>query len=312
MTVDPQAQGLLDQLKEAPDFPDMGVEGARGFVNAFIDLEGPPQDVIEVRDLAAPGPDGKSIPLRVYRPSGDDDRPVIMYFHGGYFVIGGIEVADKPCRQLANVTGCVIVSVDYRLAPEHKAPAAAEDCFAATAWVAANSARVGGDAAVLGVTGDSAGGGLTASVALMARDRGGPDLAAQILQYPVTDMSDTDYPSRIENAEGYLLTRRAMDWFIDLVLAKPDDIDNPYISPVRAEDLSNLPPAMVITAGNDPLRDEGNAYAARLKEAGNSVVLDENPTMIHGFLWMSGVIDHANRVYDRIGAFTREHLGSAR
>lgn len=311
MTLDPQAQGLLDQLQSqgVPDFPDLGVAGARDFVAAFIDLEGPSQDVVDVRELTAPGPDGNAIPLRVYRPSADDDRPVLVYIHGGYFVIGGLDVADKPCRQLANVTGCVVVSVDYRLAPEHKAPAAAEDCYAATVWVAANGARIGGATGALGVSGDSAGGGLAASVALMARDRGGPPLALQILMYPVTDLSTKDYPSRIENAEGYLLTRRAMEWFIGLTLDKPGDCENPYISPVRAEDLSGLPRAVVITAGHDPLRDEGAALANRLEQAGNEVLHLENPSMIHGFLWMSGVLDHANRVYDQIGAYTREHLG---
>jgi acetyl esterase len=142
----------------------------------------------------------------------------------------------------------------------------------------------------------------------MARDRGAPGLRVQILQYPVTDLSKDDYPSRIANGEGFLLTRRAMEWFMDLVLDKPGDADNPYISPVRALDVSGVPAAMVITAGNDPLRDEGNAYAKRLEEAGVPVLLLENPTMIHGFLWMSGVVDHANTVYGQIGEYVRSNL----
>jgi acetyl esterase len=310
MTVDPQAQALLDNLtaQGVPDFPDLGVEASRGFINAFLDLEGPAQEVAEAWECSAPGPDGNEIPMRVYRPSNGESLPILMYFHGGYFVIGGLEVADKPCRQLANVTGCVVVSVDYRLAPEHKAPAGAEDCYAATRWVATNAERVGGDPSRLGVTGDSAGGGLAATVSLMARDRGGPTIGVQILQYPVTDMSKDDYPSRISNGEGFLLTRRAMEWFMDLVIDKPDDVDNPYISPVRALDLAGLPPAMVITAGNDPLHDEGEAYARRMEAAGVSVVSLENPTMIHGFLWMAGIVEHANRVYEQIGQYVRDNL----
>lgn len=310
MAVDPQAQALLDQLKSqgVPDFPDLGVEGARGFVNAFIDLEGPAQQVAEVRELSAPGPDGNALGLRVYRPSTDEDLPVLMYFHGGGHVIGGLEVADKPCRQLANVAGCVVVSVDYRLAPEHRAPAGAEDCYAATAWVAANGSRVGGDASQLGVSGDSAGGGLAASVTLMARDRGGPALDLQILLYPMADLSGRGYPSRVENADGYLLTSRALEWFNTQLLDKADDLENPYVSPAAATDLAGLPRAVVVTAGHDPLRDEGDAYAARLAGAGVEVLHLENPSMIHGFMWMAGVVDHANRVYDRVGAYAREHL----
>lgn len=310
MSVDPQAQGLLDQLQAqgVPDFPELGVAGARGFVNAFIDLEGPAQDVAEVRDLSAPGPDGNSVAVRVYRPSADDQLPVLMYFHGGGHVIGDIEVADKPCRQLANVTGCVVVSVEYRLAPEHRAPAGAEDCYAATQWAAANGPLIGADPARLGVSGDSAGGGIAASVALMARDRGGPALDLQVLIYPMADLSDFPYPSRVDNAEGYLLTSRALGWFATQFLDKADDIANPYVSPASATDLAGLPRAVVVTAGYDPLRDEGNAYAARLSAAGVPVLHLENPSMIHGFIWMAGVVDHARVVFDQIGAYTREHL----
>ncbi len=312
MSVDPQAQGLLDQLQSqgVPDFPELGVAGARGFVNAFIDLEGPAQDVAEVRDLSAPGPDGNSVAVRVYRPTAEDDLPVLMYFHGGGHVMGDIEVADKPCRQLANVTGCVVVSVDYRLAPEHRAPAGAEDCYAVTRWAAANGPLIGADPARLGVSGDSAGGGLAASVALMARDRGGPALDLQILIYPMADLSGSGYPSRVENAEGYLLTSRALEWFNTQLLDKAEDISNPYVSPASATDLAGLPRAVVVTAGYDPMRDEGNAYASRLSAAGVPVLHLENPSMIHGFIWMAGVVDHAGVVFDQIGAYAREHLNA--
>jgi acetyl esterase len=311
MAVDPQVQGLLEMFKAQgmPDFPDLGVEGARQAIAAFIQLQGPPAEVAEVRDLSAPGPDGNSIPMRSYRPAIDGDLPVLVYFHGGGFVIGTLEVADAPCRQLANAAGAIVISVDYRMGPEHRSPAAAEDCYAATVWAAANAASLRGDGSRLGVAGDSAGGNLATVVALMARDRGGPALKTQLLIYPVTDLRlDTDaYPSRVENAEGYLLTTRAMEWFLENYLEKPADADNIYNSPIKA-DLAGLPPAAVVTAGYDPLRDEGNAYAAALQAAGNTVLHLENPTMIHGFTWMNGVVDHTAGVYDRLGAFARDTL----
>ncbi|GAA5161659.1 alpha/beta hydrolase [Pseudonocardia eucalypti] len=307
MTLDPQAKGLLDQLREqgVPDFADMGVDQARGFMAAFLDLEGPSRPVAEVRDLDIPGPDGNRIPARVYRPSAEP-RPVLMYFHGGGWVLGGLEVADKPCRQLALATDCAVVSVDYRLAPEHKAPAAAEDCYAATAWAAEHPTEVGGNGR-LGVAGDSAGGNLAAVVSLMARDRGGPALSVQVPIYPITDVR-CGHPSRTENGEGYLLTKRSMEWFEEQYLATGWDADNPYVAPLRAKDLSGLPAAAVITAGYCPLRDEGQAYAARLCEAGVPVLHLPNPSMIHGFMWMSGVIDHAAGVYQRLGGYVKEAM----
>ncbi|HEY1969041.1 MAG TPA: alpha/beta hydrolase, partial [Pseudonocardia sp.] len=260
MTLDAQAQGLLDQLSAqgVPDFADMTVDSARGFMSAFLDLEGPAQPVESVRDALVPGADGNEIPVRIYRPHASGVRPVIVYFHGGGWVLGDIEVADKPCRQLANTTGSVVVSVEYRLAPEHKAPAAAQDCYSATAWVAEHAAELGGDPARLAVAGDSAGGNLAAVVALMARDRGTPSLALQLLIYPITDVAR----ERVANGVGYLLTRRAMDWFEGHYLAGPDDVDNPYVAPLRMENLAGLPPAAVVTAGYCPLRAEGEAYLA--------------------------------------------------
>jgi acetyl esterase len=311
MTMDPQVTGLLEMLKSqgVPDFPDLGVDGAREFINAFLQLEGTPEDVAEVRELTCPGPDGNTIPMRSYRPAIDGDLPVLMYFHGGGFVIGTLEVADAPCRQLANASGAIVISVDYRMAPEHKAPAAGEDCYAATTWAAENAASLGGDGSRLGVSGDSAGGNLSAVVALMARDRGGPSLAVQLLIYPVTDLTESDaYPSRIENGEGYLLTSRAMGWFTEQYLDKPTDGDNPYVSPIKAVDLAGLPPAVVVTAGYDPLRDEGKAYAAALEAAGNTVLSLENPGMIHGFLWMNGVVSHTKGVFDSLGQFAKANL----
>jgi acetyl esterase len=309
MTLDPQAQGLIDQLKAqgVPDFPDMGLDQSRQFINAFIEMEGPAQEVAEVRDLQIPGP-AAAIPARLYRSRTDGAQPVIVYYHGGGFALGDIAVADKPCRQLANAGDCAVVSIDYRLAPEHPAPAAAEDCYAATAWVHEHAAELGVDPARIAVAGDSAGGNLAAVVPLMARDRGGPPIALQILIYPVTDFVN-DHPSRAENGEGYLLTQASMEWFRDLYAA-PDPAD-PYVSPLHAEDLGGLPPAVVVTAGYDPLRDEGNAYARRLEEAGVEVLHLENPSMIHGFMWLGGVIEHTAGVYTAIGDRARAAFGAA-
>jgi acetyl esterase len=306
MTLDPQVQGLLQQLAEqgAPDFSEMTVAEARAFMAAFLDLQGPPQPVFEVRELKVTGPDRNQIRMRLYRPQESGVRPVIVYFHGGGWVLGDLDVADKPCRQLANITDCVVVSVDYRLAPEHKAPAAAEDCYAATAWVAEHAGELGGDGARLAVAGDSAGGNLAVAVALMARDRGTPRLALHVPIYPITDVRR----SRLENGEGMLLTRRAMEWFEDHYLATPDDAANPYIAPLRAPELAGLPPAVVVTAGYCPLRAEGEAYVTRLRAAAVPAVHLPNPTMIHGFLWMGGVVNHTADAYERLGAAVRERL----
>lgn len=311
MTLDPQVEGLLELLREQgmKDFSDMSVDAARSFMGAFIGLEGEPRDVADVQDRAVPGPDGHDIPVRIYRPEGGGPMPVLMYFHGGGYVLGHLEVADKPCRHLANATGCLVVSVEYRLAPEHKAPTAAEDCYAATAWVAEHAGELGGDGDRVAVSGDSAGGGLAAAVALMARDRGGPRLGVQLLIYPMIDAYG-QYASRTENGDGYLLTQRSLRWFADQYLAAPADATNPYISPIHAPDLAGLPNAIVITAGYDPLRDEGEAYADRLEQAGVPLVRLPNPGMIHGFMWMTGVVDHAAGVYQRVGDLVREHLGS--
>ncbi|HEX4107359.1 MAG TPA: alpha/beta hydrolase [Solirubrobacteraceae bacterium] len=310
MTLDPQVQGLLEQFQAMglKDFCDMSVEEARQTLALFIQLEGDAEDVAEVKDLEVPGPGG-DIPVRAYRVSGEA-RPIIVYYHGGGFVLGDIEVADKPCRQLANASDCHVVSVDYRLAPEAKAPAGAEDCYAATAWVAEHASELGGDGR-LAVSGDSAGGNLAAVVPLMARERGGPDIALQILLYPIVDAVN-ESSSRSENGEGYLLTQASMRWFEDHYLNGADvDASDLRVSPLHG-DLSGLPPAIVVTAGYDPLRDEGNAYAAKLKEAGVPTVHLQNPGMIHGFMWLGGAIGHTAGVYEEVGQHARETLGAVK
>jgi len=289
MPVDPQARALAEQIGAGFDIT-TDLAGVRRTLQETARL-GPRPEVAMVKDLEVPGPGGP-IPLRVYRPSQQADLPVLVYLHGGGWTICSIETHDPTCRELANGAGCVVVSVEYRLAPEHRFPAAPEDCYAALGWVARHAASLGGDPARIAMGGDSAGGNLTAAVSLMARDRGGPRLVHQLLVYPVTDHAfDTD--SYRENAEGWLLTRETMQSFWGHYLGREEDGRHPYASPLRAPDLAGLPPAHVITAEYDPLRDEGEAYARRLAAAGVPVVQRRYDGMIHGFFGFTELIDRA-------------------
>jgi acetyl esterase len=291
MPLDPQAQAILDVMGGLLDLTSLTPQQARDQMAAMRpDL--PVEPVARVEDLSAAGPAG-DIPLRLYAPASDTPLPVLVYFHGGGWVIGDIESHDPTCRSLANVAGCAVISVDYRLAPEAKFPAAAEDAYAATVWVRDNAARLGLDPSRLAVGGDSAGGNLAAVVSLMARDRGAPPIDFQLLVYPVTDHS-YETASYVENATGYLLTRESMEWFWNHYISSPEDSTNPYASPLRATDLAGLPPALVITAEFDPLRDEGEAYATRLREAGVPTTCTRYDGMIHGFFGMGAAIERAN------------------
>jgi acetyl esterase len=258
-------------------------------------LQPDPEPVAEVLALAATGPAGP-IPLRLYRGQGADKgrpQPALVYFHGGGWVIGDLESHDQVCRAFANAIPAVVVAVDYRLAPEHKFPAAAEDAIAATRWIAGNAASLGIDAAKLAVGGDSAGGNLAAVVSLDARDRGGPRLVHQVLIYPGTDMR-MGWPSLERHAQQLPLTRAGMDWFVAHYLRSPEDKKDWRASPLMAS-LERLPPALVITAGFDPLCDEGEAYAAALRKAGVPVAHERFEGQIHGFVSMGRIIADAAR-----------------
>lgn len=252
-------------------------------------LGGEPVVLGRVEELSIPGPAG-DIPARLYANEHGGLRPALVYFHGGGFVFGNLDTHDAVCRPLAKHSDGVVISVDYRLAPEHKFPAAVDDSYAATLWVAANAERLGIDARRISVGGDSAGGNLATVVAMRCRDAGGPALASQVLIYPVTDVSAFDTGSHRELAEGYFLTRSAMEWFTGHYLASADQKNHPEASPLLASNLSGLPPALVITAEFDPLRDEGENYAERLKQAGVPVTAVRYPGMIHGFVSMHGVL----------------------
>jgi acetyl esterase/lipase len=304
----PEAQSLLDALaaQGLPPFEAMTVPQAREATAAFLDLQPPAEDVATVENRTVPGPGGE-IPVRIYTPAGEGPKGVLLYFHGGGWVIGDLETVDRPCRTLANAADVVVVSVDYRLAPEHRHPAAFEDCWAATEWVAAHAAEIGADPARLAVGGDSAGGQLAAAVSLTARDRGGPDIAFQLLIYPVTDFAFTT-PSHIENGEGYLLQRATMQWFWAHNLGATDPGTDQTAFPARADSYVGLPPAFVATAEFDPLRDEGEAYAKALDAAGVEVTAQRYDGMIHGFLWTLGATPSGARMVDDAVAVLRPVL----
>jgi acetyl esterase len=305
--LDPQAKALLEVMPEMPDFDSIPLELLRSGMAAQSTLSpGEPLAVAKVENRTVPGPGGE-LRVRIYTPDGDGSFPVLVYYHGGGFVLCDLDTHDGTCRSLANGASVVVVSVDYRLAPEHCFPAAPEDCYAALQWVAANAHEISGDASRIAIGGDSAGGNLTAVTALMARDRQGPPLRFQLLIYPVTDY-DFGTDSYRENAEGYFLSTDMMKWFWKSYLADPADGSKPYASPLRSENLSGLPPALCITAGYDPLRDEGEAYATKLRAAGNDVVHSHYPGMIHGFFGMDASLDEAKRAVSEASEALRKAL----
>jgi acetyl esterase len=304
MPVDPQMKLVLERAAKAalpPLYSLSAPEARRQYKETRAALAPPVPQVAAVRDLAAPGPAGP-VPLRLYRGLGtaeDAALPALVYFHGGGWTIGDLDTHDSVCRALANKARCMVISVDYRMGPEHRFPAAVDDCIAVTRWVAEQGAALGVDAARIAVGGDSAGGNLAAVVAIALRDAGGPPLVFQALVYPATDQRQ-DTQSHAKYAEGFLLTRGNLVWFRDNYL-EPGDYDDWRASPIRAADVSRLPPAHIITAGYDPLVDEGQAYADRLVAAGVPVLYECFEGMAHGFLSMGGVLAAANHALYRIG-----------
>ena len=272
---------------------------------AMAAMAGPEQAVARVENRTIPGP-AQPIPVRVYWPVTGKTLPVFVYLHGGGWVFGTIDAVDRNCRALANAAECVVVNVDYRLAPENKFPAAADDAYAVVAHIAAHPEEFGADASRIAVGGDSAGGNLAAVTCLMARDRNGPRLAFQLLVYPVVDYDD-DRPSTTEN-DGYLLTRASMKYFWDHYVSSPEQGRQPYASPINAQSLAGLPPAIVITAECDPLRDQGEAYAQGLEQAGVPVTLKCYAGAIHVFFQMGAVIDTGREAVTDAAAALRSAL----
>ena len=301
MPVLPGLQVLLDAVNAAPPPPEgQTVAEARENAHAMMAMsfgatqdDGPPVREQHDHRIAV---EGGEITVRVYAPEGDGPFPCHVYFHGGGFWLGNLDMSDASCRATAVGAGCVVAAVDYRLAPEAKFPVPAEDCFTALTWVVDHAAELGVDADRVSVGGGSAGGNLAAVVSLMARDRGGPSIVLQVLEIPVTDLTMSQESVR-SNGAGYLLTTGSIEQYTSYYLADPADATNPYASPLLADDLTGLPPAIVMTAEFDPLRDEGEAYARRLSDAGVPVQATRWAGQFHGSQLMAKLIPEEAAAY---------------
>lgn len=303
--LDPKAASLLQRLTGMPELRTFTLKVQRELQDfGYRALMGKPEKVSKVEDLRIPGPAGQ-IPIRVYTPEGKEPFPVFVYYHGGGFCYGNIQLTDNICRAVANRASCVVVSVGYRLAPEDKFPAAIDDSYAATKWVSENANRVNGDPARIAVGGDSAGGMLAAVVSLKARDENAKFPIYQILICPCTDYSGLNTNSWREFSTGYMLTKADALSFMDHYFEEDQDRRVPYASPLLAPDLSKLPPALIITAEFDPLRDEGEAYGERLKRSGVSVKISRYAGMIHDFPMMDGALDKAKDAWNEIAKSLR-------
>jgi acetyl esterase len=312
MALDPDMKLLLDQMAAAKiaAFHTLTPQAAREQM-ARRPAGGDPVPVASVQNRLIPGPNGE-IPIRIYTPEGSGPFGVLVYFHGGGWVLGSLDMTDQPCRMITKASGCITVSVDYRLAPEHKFPAGPEDCYAATKWVSDHAAELNCDASRIAVGGTSAGGTLAAVTALMARDRGAPKIAFQLLVYPAT-RRELDSPSQRQFAEdGYILSRADMEWFWDHYLVSDADAAHPYACPDRAKSLAGLPPAFVLTAEYDPLRDEGEAFAARLREEGVATVLKRYDGVTHGFFGMPSLLQKSRAAIAEASEVLRDGIGSPR
>ncbi|MFP6608398.1 MAG: alpha/beta hydrolase [Myxococcota bacterium] len=316
MPLDPQLRPLVDAMAANPDakaIQEQTPKEARDGYRALASMFGPVPDVAAVEDRTLPGP-AREVPIRVYRPEGSGPFGVLVFYHGGGWMIGDLDTHDRECRLLCNGAGCLVVSVDYRLAPEHPFPAAVEDAFAALQWIGQNAADLGGDPRRIAVGGDSAGGNLSAVVALLARDEGGPALCYQLLVYPAVDArASDDYRSRVVNAEGPFLTTAAMENFTGNYLGSGADEasrEDFRMSPLLAQSHRGLPPALVVTAEFDPLRDEGEAYARALEAAQVPVSLSRYDGMPHVFFQLSPILDAGKRLIDEASAALREAFGA--
>jgi acetyl esterase len=295
--LDPQLIPILNEMAAAKVLHPRTVDEAKHAYLFYTKFEAPPEEVLRVENKEIPLGAG-SIPIRLYASSNSGNLPVWVFFHGGGFVTGSLDTHDVPLRALANRCNCLIISVAYRLAPKNPFPIPPEDCYAATKWVANHAAEIGGDSSRIAVGGDGAGGNLAAVVALMARDYGGPHLVYQILIYPILDGTMSTF-AWIESADP-VLTEDAMRAKWDGYLPLGTDLLNPYISPVSARSLENLPPAFIIAVAGDPLRDDAEYYAYALKAAGVSTKISRYPNMIHGFFLMSGKLDAGKKALNEI------------
>jgi acetyl esterase/lipase len=303
--LDAQSQALLEMFASLglPAPETLSPPEVRAMFSAGNDERPPGPQLARVEDRTVPGPAG-DIPVRIYAAATSGTLPVVVYYHGGGWVLGDLDGDDPACRSLAELTGALVVSVNYRHAPEDPFPAAVDDAYAALAWLGEHAGELGGDPSRIAVSGWSAGGNLAAVVSQLARDRNGPALRGQALVTPVTD-ADTSRPSYRDNGEGYLLTAPFMGWFWEHYIKDPDRRGDPLASPLRAADLSGLPPAMVVTAEYDPLRDEGEAYALAMAQAGTPVTLQREVGQIHTVWGNLGVLDRTIEVQRNVASFLR-------
>jgi acetyl esterase len=307
VTLHPQAAAAVAIMANGPAPHEVPIAEARANLDKGDQLAGEREELAEVSDREIPGPAGP-IPIRSYRPHGDGVLPVAVFFHGGGFTAGSLASHDRLCRSLANRSGCAVVAVDYRLAPEHKFPAGIEDAYAATTWIAAHASELGVDPNRLAVGGDSGGGTFATTVALLARDRGGPAISFQYLVNPGGLDFDYGRPSMVEHAEGNFLTADLVRWIEDQYFADESDKQHPLAALNLVPDLSGLPPAVVLTAEHDPARDQGIELVRRLREDGVDVAHTDYPGMIHGWINFKGVIDDGERGLDELAAAIREGL----
>lgn len=305
MALHPQAQAVIDGMAAMglPPLEAMSLEESRQAIESIRSFMVPVEDVVSIEDLPFPGPEGE-IGMRIYRPEGEGLLPAVFYFHGGGFCTGSVELVDPICRMLANRAGCMVISVDYRLAPEHPYPAAVTDAYIAISWVGAYGEGFGVDTGSLAVVGDSAGATIATAACMLIRDKnlGDPEVKLQYLLCPVTDLVSFETPSHKEFGEGYLLTTAAMRRWKDHYLAGKEEGTHyePYCSPVREQNLANLPPAIIVTAECDPLRDEGEAYGQLLLVNGVLSEIRREEGMLHNFFWFGGVIDRGREVLEEV------------
>jgi acetyl esterase len=306
--LDPAAAALLVSIKEQgfPGWAYLTIEQGRAMLPTMRPLAGEPEPVAHVEDVVIPG--SPDIPARLYLPLGDRPSPVVVYFHGGGWALGDYEDIDTPVRTLANRAGCAVLSVNYRLAPEHKYPAAVDDAYAAVQWASRHGEKYGWDGQRLAVMGDSAGGTLAAVAALRARDENGPRIRLQVMVYPVLDHDYETASYRQFGSHWGVVTRTDMIWFHSNYVSHPDQLDLPYVSPRRSTDLSGLPKALIILPEADPLRDEGQRYAEALQKAGVAAEARVYPGMVHGFWQMGGALPQALTAIEDAASLLRSSL----
>lgn len=292
MPLDSQSKQLLENIKKTGVPPIYTIpvnEGRKRMENDFIHPENW-EDIFQIENLKIPCTWGQ-LGIRVYKSNNEKELPIFIYYHGGGWTLNNLETHESVCRMFANRAKCVVVSVDYRLAPENKFPAALEDAYTTLQWVYDNAEFINGDKNRITVGGDSSGGNLAAAISILSRDRNGPNIIFQVLVYPVTDYYEPGTKSYEDYAKGYYLDRESMIWFWNNYLKEGEDVDNPYICPLRTSNLSNLPNAFILTAEFDPLRDEAEIYAEKLKDAGSNVIIKRYEGVMHNFLLQCNMLD---------------------